>query len=85
MEKTEIAKWEKTKTQFLLRNTESGIYYGRAYAQGKEVWKSLKTDVASVARARLSDFLAELRKVDCFRAPAQSLRARLHRKRPITA
>ena len=50
VEKTEIAKWEKTKTQFLLRNTESGIYYGRAYAQGKEVWKSLKTDVASVAR-----------------------------------
>jgi len=46
-------KWQKTKTQFLLRNTDSGRFYARLYREGREVWKSLKTDVYSVAVARL--------------------------------
>jgi hypothetical protein len=46
--KTEKVTWEKTKIQFLLRNSISGIYYARLFAGGKEKWKSLKTDVCSV-------------------------------------
>jgi integrase len=45
--------WQKTKTQFLLRNSESGVYYARLYWNGKQIWKSLKTDVYSVAQAHL--------------------------------
>jgi hypothetical protein len=55
-------KWEKTKVQFLLRNADSGIYYARLYLDGKEVWKSLKTDVFSVAKAKLPELLGEVRK-----------------------
>jgi hypothetical protein len=40
-------KWRKTKVQFPLKNAESGIYYARLFFNGKEVWKSLKTDVYS--------------------------------------
>jgi integrase len=65
---TENAKWEKTKVQFLLRNSQSGIYYARAFAQSKEVWKSMKTDVFSVAKARLGDFLVEVRQVGAARS-----------------
>jgi hypothetical protein len=46
--KTEKVTWEKTKIQFLLRNSISGIYYARLFAGGKEKWKGLKTDVCSV-------------------------------------
>ena len=34
-----------------------GRYYARAFAGGKEVWKSLKTSLYSVAEAKLSEFL----------------------------
>jgi integrase len=64
VENTEKLTWEKTKVQFLLRNSQSGIYYVRGYAHGKELWKSLKTDVFSVAKARMGDVLEGLRKVD---------------------
>lgn len=47
--------WQKTKTQFLLRNSDSGQYYARLYRNGKQVWKTLKTDVLSVAQARLAE------------------------------
>ncbi len=40
-------KWRKTKVQFPPKNAESGIYYARLFFNGKEVWKSLKTDVYS--------------------------------------
>jgi integrase len=46
--------WQKTKVQFLLKNSDSGVYYARLYRDGKEIWKSLKTDVFSVAQARLA-------------------------------
>jgi integrase len=48
-------KWQRTKTQFLLRNSESGIYYARLYRDNKQIWKSLQTDVYSVAVARLAE------------------------------
>jgi integrase len=53
--------WEKTKTQFLLRDKISGRYYCRLYANGKQHWKSLGTDVTSVARARLAEHIKEFR------------------------
>ena len=52
--------WEKTRLQNLLRH-KSGGYYARAFAGGKEVWKSLKTSHFSVAEARLAEFLKEHR------------------------
>ncbi len=52
--------WQKTRKPNLLRH-KSGRYYARAFASGKEVWKSLKTSHYSVAQARLSEFLKEHR------------------------
>jgi integrase len=52
--------WERTRLQNLIRH-KSGRYYGRAFAGGKEVWKSLKTSHFSVAAARLAEFLKEHR------------------------
>ena len=50
--------WEKTRLGNLVRH-KSGRYYARAFAGGKEVWKSLKTSHFSVAQARLAEFLKE--------------------------
>jgi integrase len=52
--------WERTRLQNLVRH-KSGRYYARAFAGGKEVWKSLKTLHFSVAEARLAEFLKEHR------------------------
>src|SRR5436305_5012093 len=52
--------WEKTRLGNLVRH-KSGRYYARAFAGGKEVWKSLKTSHFSVAQARLAEFLKEHR------------------------
>jgi integrase len=52
--------WAKTRLQNLLRH-KSGRYYARAFAGGKEVWKSLKTTHFSVAEAKLAAFLNEHR------------------------
>jgi hypothetical protein len=52
--------WEKTRLQNLLRH-KSARYYARAFAGGKEVWKSLKTSHYSVAQAKLAEFLKDHR------------------------
>lgn len=52
--------WKKTRKPNLLRH-KSGSYYARAFAGGKEVWKSLKTSHYSVAEAKLAEFLKEHR------------------------
>jgi integrase len=52
--------WQKTRKPNLLRH-KSGSYYARAFAGGKEVWKSLKTSHYSVAEAKLAEFLKEHR------------------------
>jgi integrase len=52
--------WQKTRKPNLLRH-KSGRYYARAFAGGKEVWKSLKTSHYSVAQVKLAEFLAEHR------------------------
>src|ERR1700739_4833020 len=51
-------KWVPTSVQHMYRNRDSGRYYSRAYVQGKEVWRSLKTDVFTVAKLRLAKELA---------------------------
>jgi integrase len=53
--------WEKTRLQHLIRH-KSGRYYARAFGDGKEVWKSLKTSHFGVAEAKLAEFLKEHRK-----------------------
>lgn len=53
--------WEKTRLSNLVRHKRSGGYYARAYANSKEVWRSLKTTHFSVAEARLAEFLKEHR------------------------
>src|SRR6266702_3474231 len=53
--------WKRTRLQNLIRH-KSGSYYARAFAGGKEVWKSLKTSHFSVAEAKLAEFLKEHRK-----------------------
>src|SRR5215475_13415553 len=52
--------WQTTRKPNLLRH-KSGRYYARAFAGGKEVWKSLKTSHYSVAQAKLGKFLEEHR------------------------
>src|SRR5881392_156760 len=52
--------WGRTRLQNLVRH-KSGRYYARAYAGGKEFWKSLKTSHFSVAQAKLAEFLREHR------------------------
>src|SRR5271156_4490827 len=44
--------WKRTKVQFLWQNIEHGTYYARLFRDSKEHWKSLKTDVFSVAQAK---------------------------------
>jgi len=53
--------WKRTKVQFLWQNIEHGTYYARLFRDGKEHWKSLKTDVFSVAQAKLAAHLKEFR------------------------
>jgi hypothetical protein len=51
---------QRTRHQNLVRH-KSGRYYARAFAGGKEVWKSLKTSHLSIAQAKLAEFLKEHR------------------------
>ena len=54
--------WEKTKVQCLVRHLPSGTYYARVRAGGKLIWRTLKTDQFTVAKARLPETLGEIRK-----------------------
>jgi integrase len=55
-----VKTWETTRLQNLVRH-KSGRYYARAFANGKEIWKSLKTSHFSVAEGKLAEFLKEHR------------------------
>jgi len=52
--------WERTRRQNLWRH-RSGIYYARLFSAGKQIWRSLKTPLFSVAEARLDAQVAEHR------------------------
>lgn len=55
----QVCQWQKTPIANLVRNTASRTYYARARIKGKLNWKSLKTDLLSVAKLRLGDYLKE--------------------------
>lgn len=55
--------WERTNIQCLLRNRQSGLYYGRFTVFGKQKWVKLDTDIFSVAKLRLADKAAEMEKM----------------------
>jgi hypothetical protein len=55
-------KWIKTRVQHVYRHRDSGRYYVRGFRQGKEIWKTLKTKSAEVARAQAADVLKEINK-----------------------
>src|SRR6476659_469400 len=57
---TSTKTWQKTRKPNLLSH-KTGRYYARAFAGGKEVWKSLKTSHYSVAQSKLARFLEEHR------------------------
>jgi integrase len=61
-----VKTWEKTRLANLVRH-RSGRYYARAYAGGKEVWKSLKTSHFSVAESKLAEFLKQHRETRALR------------------
>ena len=50
------SRWQKTPVANLMRHNASGNYYARIRVSGKLIWKSMKTDVMSVAKLRLGDF-----------------------------
>jgi len=53
--------WQKTSYANLIRYVPSGMYFCRVRVRGKLIRKSLKTDVLSVAKLRLSDKEKEFR------------------------
>jgi hypothetical protein len=54
--------WARTGHRNLLEHQQSGKYYARTFAGGKEIWKSLKTSHRSVAEPRLAEFVKDHRK-----------------------
>jgi integrase len=54
--------WARTGHRNLLKHQQSGNYYARTFAGGKEIWKSLKTSHRSVAEARIAEFVKDHRK-----------------------
>src|SRR5437660_12562834 len=53
------ADWVKTPAANLVRYNPSGIYFARVRIRGKLFRQSLKTDVMSVAKLRLRDFIKD--------------------------
>jgi len=54
--------WARTGHRNLLKHQQSGNYYARTFAGGKEIWKSLKTSHRSVAEARLAELVKDHRR-----------------------
>lgn len=52
--------WQRTQVKGLLRNRNSGTYYGRWKVAGKQKWVCLKTDVFSVAKLRHREHAAQV-------------------------
>lgn len=57
-----VKTWARTSVQNLVRH-RSGRYYARLFSGGKEQWKSLKTDLLEVAKAKLRDYAGAVEKV----------------------
>jgi integrase len=57
-----VSLWQKTKFANLVRYVPSGTYFARVRVKGKLIVRSLKTDLVSVAKLRLSDLEKEERR-----------------------
>ncbi|HWA08906.1 MAG TPA: site-specific integrase [Opitutaceae bacterium] len=55
--------WERTSVQNLLRERNSGRYYGRWKIAGKQIWRKLDTDVFTVAKLRLNDEASKIERM----------------------
>lgn len=64
--------WERTNVTNLVRNRESGNYYARVKVGSKQKWRSLDTDVVTVAKQRLPGAVEEMR-AQVFTAAGQTL------------
>jgi integrase len=53
--------WNRTSVQNLMRH-KSGRYYARIFANGKETWKALKTDILEVAKVKLREIAGDIEK-----------------------
>ena len=70
--------WERTSVQNLLRNRQSGHYYGRFTISGKQKWYALDTDVLSVAKLRLADKAGEIQRLRGTTANVEAGTATMH-------
>jgi len=70
--------WQRTSVQNLLRNRQSGHYYGRFTIAGKQKWYVLDTDVLSVAKLRLADKAGEIQKLRGTTTNVESGNATMH-------
>lgn len=61
--KTTSAQWERKKSwpKYLVRNSASGTFYARFKVDGKQVWRTLKTDKITNASATVGDEVAKHR------------------------
>lgn len=53
--------WRKTRTALLWEHVPTRTYYARIKVRGKDVWKSLETDLLTVAKAKLPDVVDQIR------------------------
>lgn len=53
--------WLKTRTPLLWKHAPSGVFYARVKVAGKDVWKTLDTDILSVAKNRIDAAVAKIR------------------------
>ncbi|MEO6755205.1 MAG: hypothetical protein ABIP85_25830, partial [Chthoniobacteraceae bacterium] len=56
-----VKTWNRTSVQNLVRH-KSGRYYARIFANGKETWKTLKTDILEVAKVKLREISGSIEK-----------------------
>ncbi|HWA11228.1 MAG TPA: site-specific integrase [Opitutaceae bacterium] len=70
--------WQRTSVQNLLRNRQSGHYYGRFTISGKQKWYALETDVLSVAKLRLADKAGEIQRLRGTTANVEAGDATMH-------
>lgn len=70
--------WQRTSVQNLLRNRQSGHYYGRFTISGKQKWFALETDVLSVAKLRLADKAGEVQRLRGTTANVEAGDATMH-------
>lgn len=70
--------WQRTSVQNLLRNRQSGDYYGCFTISGKQKWYALEPDVLSVAKLRLADKAGKIQRLRGTTANVEAGDATMH-------